>query len=234
MQHYSIAYGNKTLSFSLLFSARKTVGIYVLPDKKIKVIAPLHADISRVKKIVEKRAAWITKKIRLFNGFQLPENRKEYVSGETHLYSGRQYRLKISKSKEESVKLRGKYIFIHSNSKQPKQVKQLLDDWYKERAIKKFSDRLNICYMDFKREKIGTPKISLRKMSKRWGSCTKKGLVLLNPELIKAPVYCIDYVITHEICHLKYHDHSKKFYRLLDEYMPDWEKRKRRLEKVMI
>jgi predicted metal-dependent hydrolase len=71
-------------------------------------------------------------------------------------------------------------------------------------------------------------------MTKRWGSCTKGGLILLNPELVKAPVYCMDYVIAHELCHLKYHDHSKNFYKLLNKYMPDWEKRKKKLERVMI
>ena len=234
MQEHSIAYGTKTIRFSLRFSPRKTVGIYVTPDKRVKIVAPFHSNISRIKQIAEKQSKWITKKINRFNGFELPELAKEYVSGEAHLYAGRQYRLKVIQSKEEMVKLKGKYIFIYTHTRNKKIVKRLLDACYQKKAKEKFNERLQICYADFKREKIISPKISLRKMTKRWGSCTKKGLVLLNPELIKAPVYCMDYVITHELCHLKYHDHSKNFYRLLNKYMADWVKRKKRLEKVML
>ena len=70
----------------------------------------------------------------------------------------------------------------------------------------------------------------IRKLDKRWGSCTKKGNIVINAELIKAPINCIDYVLIHEICHLKHHDHSTKFWTLLNKYCPDWAVLKQKLE----
>jgi len=69
-------------------------------------------------------------------------------------------------------------------------------------------------------------------MSKRWGSWTRRSGVWLNPELMKAPASCIDYVVTHELCHAVHGNHSKKFYELLRRVMPDWEQRKARLERM--
>jgi predicted metal-dependent hydrolase len=79
---------------------------------------------------------------------------------------------------------------------------------------------------------IGEPKLCIGKMKKRWGSCTGRGVIYLNPGLIKAPSHCIDYIITHELCHLKYPNHGKQFYSLMSRVMPDWGARKRRLESV--
>jgi predicted metal-dependent hydrolase len=78
------------------------------------------------------------------------------------------------------------------------------------------------------------PKLSMKRMQKRWGSLSDKGTVTLNIDLIRAPKECIDYVVTHELCHLKYHDHSPEFYKLLDAVLPGWEKIKHKLELCMV
>ena len=71
-------------------------------------------------------------------------------------------------------------------------------------------------------------------MNNRWGSCTNNGKMILNTELIKAPRPCIEYVIKHELCHLVYRNHTKAFYELLSNEMPEWEKWKNKLEQIMI
>jgi len=76
---------------------------------------------------------------------------------------------------------------------------------------------------------IDQPKLSIKRMKTRWGSLSDKGTVTLNTDLIRAPKECIDYVVTHELCHLKYHDHSPEFYALLDSIIPGWKKVKDRL-----
>lgn len=133
------------------------------------------------------------------------------------------------------MKLKGAYFEISTpDHKSRETVKGLINQWYKEHTIRIFRQRLEICFEKAKGLKVPLPNIQSRKMSKRWGSCSQAGYILLTPELIKAPLYCIDYVIMHELCHLKDHTHSHKYYRLLAKYMPDREKRKERLERAVV
>jgi len=109
--------------------------------------------------------------------------------------------------------------------------KQILDNWYGEQVDKVFSKRYLVIQKNFNYSFV--PKLVIRKMPKRWGSFLTKKQVVLNPELMKAPVDCIDYVITHELCHMKYRNHSKEFYIFLKSKFPNWEKVKEKLELLM-
>ena len=234
MQH-RIEYGTQTIHFTLAYSKRKTLGIQVYPDRTVKIVAPENATEEQVLKKVENRASWIVRQQQYFerlNNSDQPE--RQYVSGETYRYLGRQYRLRVredSEEKNENVKLKGKffYVFVHDKSSTEK-IKKLLNSWFREHARKKFRERLDYCYNVVKREGIKYPSLEVRTMSRRWGSCTTSGRILLNPLLIHYPLYCIDYVIIHELCHLIHPNHSKDFYRLKEKFLPDWQSRKQKLE----
>lgn len=71
-------------------------------------------------------------------------------------------------------------------------------------------------------------------MTKKWGSCSPRGVISLNPELIRTPTHCIDYVITHELCHLLIWKHNEKFYALLESIIPDWKIHKETLERIEV
>ncbi len=90
------------------------------------------------------------------------------------------------------------------------------------------------CYEVARKFGISYPQFKLRSMKKRWASCTKRKMILVNPELVKAPIHCIQYVLMHELCHLKEPHHGPRFYRLLSRCLPDWESRKARLELVFL
>ena len=166
----------------------------------------------------------------------MPEQpEKSYVGGETHYYLGRQYRLKIVESNTDDVVLRRGIICVYTkNRRHSSRVKTLLEKWYREKARVKFEERLSLCLEKAKRHGFERPDIQIRNMKTRWGSCTRKGAIILNTHLIKAPSHCNDYVIMHEMCHLKYFDHGKQFYNLLVKVIPDWQKRKKRLEEVVV
>lgn len=228
--HY-VPYGSKRIYFELEHRSRKSLAITVYPDLSVGVVAPETATLDKVKSKVKKRACWIQKQKLYFEDFLPASPPKKYISGETFRYLGRQYRLKVLQSKREEVKLKGRYITVFTaNKKNAMKVKKLLNAWYREHARRRFEDRIEVLFPKLKKHNPKKPTLQLKKMTKRWGSCSVNGNILLNPELIKTPSQCIDYVIVHELCHLVIPSHSTKYYQLLDKVMPDWRTRKTILE----
>ncbi|MDR8394454.1 M48 family metallopeptidase [Aliifodinibius sp. S!AR15-10] len=232
---HTISYGTSEIAFNLTYSDRETLEIAVYPDQAVWVTAPDDASLTDIEEKVRKRARWIVKQKRYFGRFEQTKDEFEYISGETHRYLGRQYRLKviqIENGEKETVKLKGQFLRICTRQKgNTRHTKELLDRWYRNHATKKFNERFDLCLQNLQKYDIPTPELQLYKMDKRWGSYTASGKVLLNPDLVKHPTYCIDYVIVHELCHTKYPHHDKKFYQLLNTVLPDWQKRKHKLER---
>lgn len=227
----SIQFGSKTIDFRLEYSGRRSLGITVTPEMEVLVKAPAGTSIEKVKEKIRKKASWIIKQQSFFLSFQPKTPQRKYVSGETHLYLGRQYRLQIKIGKEESVRLKGKFIVVTAAEKS--RTKDLLSGWYLEHARLKFHSVAAPLIDKFKKHKVEPSSIVLREMPTRWGSCTPKGKIILNPELIKAPKGCIEYVIVHELCHLVHHDHTQRFIELQKKEMRDWERWKVKLEKLL-
>lgn len=227
----AIQFGSRTIDFHLEYSDRKSLGITVTPDMEVLVKAPLSTSVEKVKEKIKKKAPWIIKQQSFFLSFQPKTPKRKYISGETHLYLGRQYRLLVQIGEYESVKLKGKFIEVTTSEKS--KAKKLLHDWYLQHATSKFHTIAAPLIDKFRKYKVAPNSIVLRSMPTRWGSCTPKGKIILNPELIKAPKGCIEYVIIHELCHLIHHDHTQKFIDLQTKEMKDWERWKMKLEKLL-
>lgn len=227
----SIQFGSRQIDFTLEYAVRKSLGITVTPDMRVLVKAPLEASMDLIKEKVKKRATWIIKQQSFFLSFHPKTPARRFVEGETHHYLGRQYRLKVEILEQEAVKLKGAYIEVHTIDKN--KVKLLMERWYLENAKAKFNQIAKPIIERFKYYGVEPSSVVLRDMPTRWGSCTPKGKIILNPELIKAPKGCIEYVIIHELCHLVHHDHTNKFFDLQSQVMPDWEKWKDRLERLL-
>lgn len=227
----SIQFGSKNILFQMFYSNRKTLGITVKPDLSVLVKAPIDTSIVQIKEKLHKKAPWIIKQQSYFLSFHPRTPKRKFVSGETHLYLGKQYRLKIIEGKEESVKLKNGFLEVHTLGKL--RTQQLVANWYLNRAKIKLNLIAEPLITKFKIYNVEPSSIVFRNMPTRWGSCTPKGKIILNPELIKAPKGCIEYVIIHELCHLIYHDHTKTFIELQIKEMPDWEKWKMKLEKLL-
>jgi hypothetical protein len=232
----SVVFGKTTIPFKVLFVHRKTMEIAVHPDGAVVVKAPEGTSFTVVETRVLKRAGWIIRQLDYFRQFEPRTPKRNYVGGESHLYLGRRYRLKIHRNQEHGrVKLvRGFFHIDVKHDASPESIKQILDNWYADKATTKFHESFENCWPQFRRISIPKPKLTLRHMKKRWGSLSKNGRLTINIDLIRAPKECIDYVITHELCHLRHHDHGSDFYRLLEKMMPDWERRKAKLELSMV
>ena len=226
-----IQFGSKQIDFDLQYSNRKSLGITVTPELNVLVKAPTDTSLEKIKEKLRKKAPWIIRQQSFFLSFHPKTPARKFKGGETHLYLGRQYRLKITSAKEETVKLKGKFIEVTTSNSS--RVKQLVNDWYIENARTKFPIIAQPLIDKFKRHKVEPSSIVLRDMPTRWGSCTPKGKIILSPELIKAPKGCIEYVIVHELCHLIHHDHTQRFMDLQTKEMKDWEKWKTKLEKLL-
>lgn len=227
-----IQYGMETIQFDLQYRDKKHMTINVLPDMNVEVVAPRDWKINVINERVRKRAKWILKQKQYFLGFLPKQPPREYVSGETHMYRGRQYRLRLKESKYDEVRLKGGFFEVKTTDKNNKEHNRtLLYQWYKDSATKVFFPMLDQWIEKLRKYDIASPVLEIRIMTKRWGSCiASKGKVILNLELIKAPTHCIEYILVHELCHLKYPSHDKEFYNFMLKVMPDWKEKKGRLE----
>ena len=230
-----VFYGSEKIEFQLSRSVRKTLAITVHPDLRVEVVAPLDAGEPAILARVQARARWILRQRRQFLAWMPKPMPRLYRPGETHRYLGRQYRLKVIAGEANKVCLKGSFIEVHQPPGQDANVvKRHLTAWYRQRAEARFTQEMIKALKRLRVHALPEPNLRLLRMPKRWGSCTAKGEILLNPELIKAPGPCIEYVIIHELCHLKHPNHSTAFFRMLDAVLPDWQERKQRLERTEI
>lgn len=231
---YTLQYGTTTIEYSLGYAPRRTLSITVHPNCAITVVAPEGSTLASVEDRLKRRSKWIVKQQREFEKYLPTLPPRQYVSGETHLYLGKQYRLKIVESACSSIKLtRGWFTIETPHPTRKEEIKRLLDAWYRNKAKLVFAQQMTTCLKVTKVLGIAqVPSLQIRAMPKRWGSCTNSGTILLNPRLIQVRKDLIDYVIIHELCHLQEHNHSNAYYKLLDRAMPDWEKRRAELNRI--
>jgi len=274
----------ETVSVAVTFKNRERLSISVHPDGSVTALAPAGRPLADVQAHLKRRQSWIARQRRHFQKYLPLPLEKRYVSGETHLYLGRQYRLRVHQADDTSVRLVGAYFEVCvPTPKRPQTIAAALRAWYQSHAESLFAERMRRCggricdllpgsrgpsksgiparqvrqecptYMEphFRVQQIADAprcvqtstslqqlgeavKLQVRPMERRWGSCSKAGMITLNTNLVKTPLHCIDYVITHELCHLRVHDHSPAFFRMLGRCMPDWQRCKDRLESMVM
>jgi predicted metal-dependent hydrolase len=230
-----IEFGNRQISYQLTRQSRKLIRILVAPDLTVRVSAPPRAKDEQIEHVLRQKARWIARKLDEVKDFHPLPAPKEYISGETFCYLGRQYRLRVETGEKNPAKLKGKFLTVTVPDKQDRAaVKKAVESWYKHRAEETFARYLKKSTEVVGRHGVPAAALTLRKMRTRWGSCSSKGRITINTNLIQAPVHCIEYVIMHELCHLKHHNHSKAFYKLLTQCMPDWQKRRKVLQRIVI
>lgn len=231
----NINYGSACIAFAIQRRKRETLEIAVEPDLSVNIAAPLDASIEDIEAKVRKRLAWIIKQQAFFRQFLPRTPERQFVAGETHLYLGRQYRLKIKPGLNDRVRLYRGFIDIETiRPKTTVHIREMLQAWYRTRAQVKFEERLQLCRQRFPSpERVNPNALIVRKLRQRWGSMSPTNRLVLNTRLIEAPIDAIDYVISHELCHMLERNHGPRFLDLLESIYPGWAAQKRKLETLL-
>ena len=200
---------------------RKRSASIHLEGEVITVTVPKSLSDSRIHHLIVKRIPWIRNKLKEVS--ERPVSKpKEYVSGETFPYLGRNYRLKVIKGDEPSVKLIGGYFVatVAGTDKIPQAtIKSMLVSWYQEHAEKRLREKT----ARLARIVGVKPKsITIKDYKSRWGSCSVQGDIAYNWRIILAPHRIVDYVVVHELCHMVEHNHSSKYWKHVERYVLDW------------
>jgi len=228
----SVLLGTETVSFELIRTDRRSLGITVNPDSTLTISAPRDACDEAILERLRRRGPWILRTRRAFDALRPRTPARQYVSGETHWYLGREYRLRVEPDRPIGVELTATHLIVGGiDPAEPTRVRNRVQNWYQREGRAVMSARYASLLRTFPCP-AGRPRLIVRPMEKRWGSLTPGGRALvLNRRLAEVDVRLIDYVIVHELCHLLHPDHGSAFLKLLGDRMPDWAARKDRLER---
>lgn len=223
-------FGTFIYRYDLIKQDRKTLSLTVTPDLGISVKCPYRADDDRIEVFLKRKWFWLEKQLSFFGKYQRKHYTREYISGESFHYLGRQHQLVVRRGAEDRVSLlRGVLLVCTTKAlTEGAHTKKLISGWNEERMSQVFVERFEEIKKRFEYKNM--PSLGIREMKRRWGSYLNKDRIFLNPKLIHMPKDCIDYVIAHELCHMRYKNHDNKFFGFLDKKYPKWEKVKERLE----
>lgn len=208
----------------------KNLRIAVDANQEVKITAPLRATDSYISEVVKEKTPWIIKTILKLQKRQLLPLPCEYISEEKTSYLGKELTLNVVTGKRAQVMLLDDQLVVQVKTSDADGVKRVVDKWYRDQAEKVFREYLDKGLDTMSDHDLRPPMLKIRNMKNRWGSCTKSGIITLNLRLIYLPEVCIEYIIMHELCHLRYLNHSRFFYAFLHSCMPDWKERKILLE----
>ena len=188
------------------------------------VIAPRRMSKRAIHKLLQERAGKVARFLSDAVARQQELPGRDYTEGEAHLYLGQLYPLQLLNpdGRRDSVQLCQGRLQIKAVDHSPQVIEKRLSAWYVKQAGLHFRGRLETIAKRASWTGGITPPLRLRKMKSTWGICSAKGVITLNKKLIKAPEACIDYVIAHELCHLKEMNHGSAFYQLMDSLYPEW------------
>ena len=210
---------------------RRSLSIEVLPELRVVVRAPLRLPQRDIEDFIAARAVWIAAQLAHFRSAPQPPLLPSFCDGTSHYYLGRPYRLQLDAAARAGVERRADRLVIGGEAaRDQRATRKALTGWYRARAREEFATILMACYQHPRFQAYPCPRLQIRAMRTRWGSLGGRRGMSLNLILIQAPRECIEFVVMHELCHLRYHGHGKGFYQLLDNVCPEWRAHKRLLE----
>jgi len=220
--------------YRIVRSGRRSLSIIVSPFNGVTVRAPLNTPLKFIKKFVGAKSEWILKTLNSFDNLRKIES-LSLSDGDKVLFEGKEHLLRIINSDWNQARLiDGNTIEISLKREvDPKVIPYILETWFKMVARKKLTLMFNEIYSRFKSHGLAPSAFSVSRMKKRWGSCSSQGKIAVSYDLIRLDPVFAEYVIIHELCHLKHHNHSVAYYEFLDELYPDWRRVRNELKKYI-
>jgi len=227
----SVQFGQTAIRYAIQRSGRrKTVAITVDPTAGVLVTAPEDTSVRRLDDVVHGKAIWILDRLKNARRVE-PRSPREFVSGESFHYLGRQFRLRTVHHEEaaEPKLERGWLVVRVEPSAQAAEVRAAVTGWYVQHARERLPERAEIWH---RRVGVPLPEVLVRGQKKRWGSCDASGRVRINWRIVQAPMRLVDYVVVHELVHLTHENHTPAFWSLLGRVLPDYDRRKEDLRRA--
>lgn len=216
-------YKSGDIEFKVTYSKRRTLGISVLPDSSVVVRVPYLTSYKTISRIVHEKSGWIIKHRDIYRNKEHNKSSTLYIDGELHLFRGKKSVLRIEKSNKSYIRFTDSVIEIGmGKTDDTGEIKRLLYKGYRREAMNVFPEIFSNVLIKYEAQNFKPAGLIIRTMKRRWGSCSGKGIITLSTELIKLSDVYIEYVILHELCHLRHHNHSSRYYNLLSELYPGW------------
>lgn len=227
----------RTISYEIVYSKkRKRAAILVHPDLGVEFRAPQGLSADTIREMVEGKAQWIVRKLESFEADRRPDQKKQYSEGESYLYLGSEYPLRIVltdniKKPLALFKNSELKVGVPENTSKDQiafQVKEAIWSFYSQRAEEEV-EKLLRSYS--KKLGVASPVFKVKHQKRRWGSCSADNVLRINFQLIMAPPEQLEYVVVHELCHVKEKNHSARFWKQVRELMPDYQEHRNSLKK---
>jgi len=219
----NLAIGNSKVPIKVIRTDRRKTATIKIVEGDVHVIVPQRLSQKRIEELIKQKSDWIRQKLHLQASIQ-PVKPKEYISGEAFSYLGKNYRLKLSEGDTEGVKLKGGRFMLavpktrHGDAR-TQYVQAQLAQWYRDHAALRLRDKAER-YAPLLG--VSPNSINVKYFKARWGSCSIHGDITFNWRIIMAPHRIVDYVVVHELAHLKHHDHSPRFWQTMESVIPDY------------
>ncbi len=219
------------IRFELRRSSRRTIGITVEMGGEVVVTAPRRASLEKIHETLTRHRAWLRRQVIKLRAVP-PPRPPTWADGEPQRILGRDYPLRVVPGSRKSVRRTLDSLRVELPDPGNREaVRKLVEGWYLEEARELFHRRM--AELIWRTPALGLkrpPHLGLRRMTRRWGSCSPKGRILMNTHAVKLPQRLVDYILMHELCHLRVPNHSRAFWTLLGQCMPDWKRRKTELD----
>jgi predicted metal-dependent hydrolase len=213
----------------------KNINLRIRSDGSVYVSANLSVPEGVIEAFLAKKAEYILSALDKYSAItKYADTDHDFITGESFGYLGKNLRLVVICAEKNNVSSDGVHLTLCLASSDNKTIRnKLINKWYDRQCRTVFNEVMTTTYPTFQKYGVSMPKLKLRDMTSRWGSChPKRGVITLNKRLIEAPRNCIEYVVMHEFTHFLHSNHSKQFYNVLSALMPDWKERKHLLESV--